>query len=267
MAGGAGGSWGGGVRSDVSGRPAHRWRRVWRAVDQFVFPRACAACGEAMTDHDAGLVCGLCWARVARLPHPQCDRCGHPGRGSGPCRTCATLPPFVRAVRSYAWVPDPAASAIIGALKYEGWPGVAAAIGARLARLRFPADVIRERAAVVPVPLAAERERHRGFNQSRALADAVARVWDLPVCEALRRTRVTASQTRLTPTERLANVHGAFAPVPARVETLIGHHVLLVDDVFTTGATLNACAASLFAAGARTISYLTFGRARGLGDP
>lgn len=173
----------------------------------------------------------------------------------------------MRAVRSYAWMPDPAASAIVAALKYEGWPGVAAAIGARLARLRFPVDVVRERAALVPVPLAPDRERHRGFNQSRVLADAVARAWGLPVSEALRRVRGTTSQTRLTPTERLANVHGAFAPVSARVEALIGHHVLLVDDVFTTGATLNACAASLFAAGARTISYLTFGRARGLGDP
>lgn len=251
----------------MSGRRVPRWRRAWRLADQFIFPRACAACGDAMTDRDAGLVCGLCWARVARLPHPQCDRCGHPNVRRGPCRTCGTLPAYVRAVRSYAWMPDPAASAIIAALKYEGWPGVAAAIGTRLARLRFPVDVVRERAALVPVPLAPDRERHRGFNQSRVLADSVARAWGIPVCDALRRTRVTASQTRLTPTERLANVHGAFAPVPAHVETVIGHHVLLVDDVFTTGATLNACAASLFAAGARTISYLTFGRARGLGDP
>jgi predicted amidophosphoribosyltransferase len=84
--------------------------------------------------------------------------------------------------------------------------------------------------------------------------------WMIPVWErALLRTRATPSQTRLTPGERLANVHGAFALGDCDVR---GRHLVLVDDVFTTGATLNACAATLFAAGARTLSYLTFGRAR-----
>ena len=177
------------------------------------------------------------------------------------------LPPYVRAVRSYAWMPDAAASRILGAFKYEGWLAVARPIGNRMARLRFPVDVERERVALVPVPLAPDRERERGFNQARRLAEAVGAAWALPVCDALQRTRGTASQTRLTPTERLANGHGAFAPVASQADALVGCHPILVDDVFTTGATMNACAAVLFAAGVRTISYLTFGRARGLGDP
>ena len=177
------------------------------------------------------------------------------------------LPPYVRAVRSYAWMPDPAGSRIVRALKYDGWSAVAQPMGRRMARLTFPVDVERERAALIPVPLAADRERERGFNQARRLAEAVAAAWSLPVHDALRRTRGTTSQTRLTPTERLANVHGAFAPVASHKDALVGCHPILVDDVFTTGATMNACAAVLFAAGVRTISYLTFGRARGLGDP
>lgn len=156
---------------------------------------------------------------------------------------------------------------MLSALKYDGWPAVAEAIGTRLARLDWPADVVAERAAVVPVPLAAVKARARGFNQAERLARAVARHWRLPVWDdVLVRTRATPSQTRLTPGERLANVHGAFLAHAGSAERLRGRHVIIVDDVLTTGATLNACASALFAAGARTLSYLTFGRARTAGD-
>lgn len=177
------------------------------------------------------------------------------------------LPPFVRAARSLCWVPDPTSSAILSALKYHGWPGVAAGVGERLARLGWPADVVAERVALVPVPLAPVKERARGFNQAAALADAVALHWGIPVWrEVLTRTRATPSQTRLTPGERLANVHGAFLADASFASRLRGRHLILVDDVLTTGATLNACATALFAAGTRTMSYLTFGRARAATD-
>lgn len=239
------------------------WRRALDAASQFVFPRTCAGCEGLMDDSDRGLVCGRCWARLPHLPAPRCARCGHPRSGRGECAGCALLPPFVRASRSLCWVPDPVSSGVLAALKYEGWPAVAREMGRRLARLSFPEDVERERCAVVPVPLAPVRERARGFNQAERLAAAVAAVWGIPVwTDVISRTRATPSQTRLTPAERLANVHGAFrAEVPA-AERLRGTHLILVDDVLTTGATLNACAHALFAAGTRTLSYLTFGRAR-----
>jgi ComF family protein len=132
----------------------------------------------------------------------------------------------------------------------------------QLARLEWPADVLHERALVTPVPLSRERLRERGYNQAACLATAIARHWRLPAAECVQRTRSTASQVRLTPSERLRNVAGAFA-VPAEAEPMLqGRHVVLVDDVVTTAATLNACAAALVAAGARIVSYVTFGRAR-----
>lgn len=243
------------------------WRRAAAGLLQFVFPRACAACDGALDDADDGMVCGRCWARVPRLRHPQCARCGHPTPARGSCPGCALLPPYVRAARSYCWVPDETASAIVSALKYEGWPGVAEDLARRLARLSWPEDVLRERAAVVPVPLAPVKARARGFNQAERLASALAPHWGVPVWpHLLRRVRATGSQTRLTPGERLANVHGAFIADSNAAATLRGRHVILVDDVLTTGATLNACASVLFAAGARTMSYVTFGRARSTHD-
>lgn len=219
-----------------------------------------------MDDGERGVICGRCWARIPVLPAPRCERCGHPSGARRECAGCALLPPFVRAARSLCWVPDDVASGIIGALKYRGWPATADDIGARLARLAFPADVESERAALVPVPLASERLRERGYNQAERLAAAVGRRWRLPVWPVLERCRATGTQTRLTPGERLANVRHAFVVVAADAERVRGRHLILVDDVLTTGATLNACAEAVFAAGARTLSYLTFGRARTSAD-
>ena len=126
--------------------------------------------------------------------------------------------------------------------------------------------MIAERTALVPVPLSVRRERERGFNQSGVLANVVGSHLGIEAWhDVLIRTHFTSSQTRLTPEERLRNVSGAFrvAGDPARLR---GAHLVLVDDVVTTAATLNACAAALFAGGTRIISYVTFGRARLPGD-
>lgn len=246
---------------------APRWRRAFDAAAQLLFPRVCAACETAMDDSDRGLVCGRCWARTPMLRAPRCERCGHPRAARGACPGCALLPPFVRAARSLCWVPDDTSSRILAALKYHGWPAVADAMGARMARLEWPADVVTERSALVPVPLASVKQRARGFNQAAALAVAVGRRWPLPVWDdVLLRTRATPSQTRLTPGERLANVHRAFSLGDGASDRIRGRHLILVDDVLTTGATLTACATVLFEAGARTLSYLTFGRARSSAD-
>jgi len=232
-----------------------------------LLPRVCVVCRRGMHAAEQGLVCGRCWLRAEPLPEPRCQRCGHPvDVRRTACAWCAMLPPFVRAVRSAYAMPGGTAESIVHALKYDGWPAVATAMARRMAPLRFPADVERERAALVPVPLARTRRRERGYNQSAELARALAARWHVPMREdLLERARSTTTQTRLTPGERRRNVSGAFRARADRA-TLRGLHLVLVDDVVTTSATLNACAAALHAGGARILSYVTFGRAPALGD-
>ncbi len=234
---------------------------VAEALLDLVLPRVCAAC-DALSGRSEDIICDACWARLPRFAHPQCARCGHP-TGAYACPFCPLLPPFVRAARSVCWLPHPTSSAIVHALKYAGWERVAEGIAARLARLSWPADVVAERTAIVPIPLARARRRERGFNQAERIATALAPHWHVPVWpDTLVRTRATATQTRLTPSERSANVHGVFAVAPDTRALLRGAHVLLLDDVITTAATMNAAATALFEGGVRTVSYVTFGRAR-----
>lgn len=236
-------------------------------LEALVLPRICVACDVMMPAAQERMVCDLCWTRVATLPRPRCERCGHPVAAGGSCRWCPLLPPFVRAARSWCWVPGGVGERLVYALKYEGWHGVAGELGERMARLDWPDDVRAEWSALVPVPLAADRMRSRGFNQSAMLADALGARLQLAVWhDVLQRPRATPSQTRLTPEQRLHNVANAFRVADGAPSTLRGAHVILVDDVVTTAATLNECAATLWNAGARIISYVTFGRARAAGD-
>ena len=187
-------------------------------------------------------------------------------RTDPPCRWCELLPPYVRSARSAYALPGGTAELVVHALKYGGWRALARGMGRRMAALRFPDDVERERAGLVPVPLAGTRRRERGYNQSEELARAIGAAWGLPVLDTLLvRTRVTRTQTRLTPGERHRNVSGAFHASGGR-DALRGRHLVLVDDVVTTGATLNACAAALHDGGARILSFVTFGRAPAVGD-
>lgn len=240
--------------------------QLGRDLLDFALPRCCAVCDALLAEREPGLVCGACWARVVPLPYPRCDRCGHPTRGTA-CRWCVQLPAYVRAARSVCWAHRGTGRAVVHALKYHGWERMADGMAERMARLSWPADVVEERTALVPVPLAPARLRERGFNQSERLARALGARLSLPVwADVLERGRATRTQTRLTPEQRLSNVSGAFHARAASATRLHGAHVLLVDDVVTTAATLNACAAALFGAGARIISYVTFGRAPGPGD-
>jgi ComF family protein len=164
-------------------------------------------------------------------------------------------------------MPVEPASSIVHALKYGGWSKVAGEMAERMSRLAWPRDVVEERAALVPIPLASARKRERGYNQSALIASCLAERWRVPVWETLVvRTRETSSQTRLTPEQRLGNVAGSFQIGAPNLDELQGAHVMIVDDVVTTAATLNACAKVLYDAGARIISYVTFGRAHASGD-
>jgi ComF family protein len=161
-------------------------------------------------------------------------------------------------VRSAVWLSDGAREAV-HALKYGALPRIADDLAAAMAGALVPADAT---ALLVPIPLAPKRLRQRGYNQSEALAAALGRRWRLPVSrDLLTRVRETATQTTLTPETRLANVAGAFTPGRRPGVTLPATTLVLVDDVFTTGATLAEAARALEHAGARTIYGITFGRA------
>jgi len=168
------------------------------------------------------------------------------------------------------WLVDGAREAVL-ALKYRALPRIADDLAEAMAREGLPAD---GPSVLVPIPLAPKRLRERGYNQSEALAAALARRWHLPVArDLLARVRETPTQTTLTPETRLANVAGAFAMRNAKCGMRndegsvnsafpIPHSTLiLVDDVFTTGATLAEAARALEQAGARRVCGITFARA------
>jgi predicted amidophosphoribosyltransferase len=133
----------------------------------------------------------------------------------------------------------------------------------RMARVPLPPDVRDETRLVVPVPTTALRIRERGYNQAEILARAFAQQTGRTVICALVRGAGQSSQTTLQPAARLANVAGAFGPTAGSQADLAGEHVLLVDDVLTTGATVTACAGAMIDVGARCVSVLTFARATG----
>ena len=231
-----------------------------RGLVQLLFPRSCLVCEALLDDRWAALACSSCLANIARLPAGRCDRCGYPGAGT-PCETCHDLDPGIVRARSVCWADDPVARTLLHAFKYDGWPALASTMAPGLARLS-PDDASPCERWLLPVPLAAGRRRERGYNQAELLADALARLWRCTlVRDALVRVRDTPSQTRLTRSDRFANVAGAIRVHTTQLPRGRAHCVL-VDDVMTTGATLNACAAVLRAAGIEHIATVTYGRAR-----
>ncbi len=244
------------------------FRGALGATLDFAVPRTCVACGAAVSHREAGLVCGACWSRLPHLPKPWCDRCGHPRPlDSSSCPLCPLLDACCTRARSVCWVPHAHSSGLLAALKYQGWWGIADAMAERM--VRTGRDVVHGLAAplLVPVPLAASRLRERGYNQSERIADALARRTGGAVrTDLVARIRATESQTQLTPAERRANVQHAFVVPTQHAASIRGRALVLVDDVLTTGATLNACAVALLDGGASDIRYWTFGRARSDAD-
>jgi len=242
---------------------------VREAVEQLLLPAECLLCRALLSFRDsARVVCDVCRHRWRPVRPPWCARCGQPEPSFGRCRLCAEWPAVFGLARSAVWL-DGGARDAVHALKYGGLSRIATDLAAAMVGLHVPA---REAALLVPVPLARARVRERGYNQSERLARALGRRWRRPVVDLLVRTRDTVPQTALTPEARLANVAGAFETRNAEVGTrnssafrvpssAFERPLVLVDDVFTTGATLAEAARALDRAGARTVSAVTFGRA------
>jgi ComF family protein len=223
----------------------------WRAVEQWLLPGECLLCRERVGREDP-LICAVCRVRFLPVPTPQCPRCGQPTDAGRACLVCPEWPAAFGPVASAVWL-DHRARRAVHLLKYDGWHRVAAALAGPMAALA----PLTGRPVLVPIPLGATRLRTRGYNQSAKIAQAVAVRLGLVVDEGLlSRVRETASQTTLTPDQREANLRRAF-----RARTPVPERIVLVDDVFTTGATLVSAALALLDAGAAEVRAVTFARA------
>jgi ComF family protein len=222
------------------------------ALLDLIYPPRCAGCRELLESSAHEPFCPLCRDAIDPVP-PGCARCGLPGPDPI-CGACLSDPPAFSSCRAGGLFGGPLADAV-HALKYGDRPAIARPLGAWLAAgIPWP-----ETAAVVAVPLGRKRRLARGYDQAQLLARAVARARGAALLPgALRRVRETAPQVGKARPERLRNVRGAFAADAALVR---GRDLVLVDDVVTTGATADACAQALVAAGARSVHALALARA------
>ena len=225
----------------------------WRSL----LAPSCAACTRSLEQPTRGVVCDDCWCAITPILPPVCDTCGDPlpswrliSAESGRCGRCRVGGGHV--VRARDRRVRRALRSIVHAFKYDGRRSIARPLAALM--VRHGTEVVDGADLVVPVPLHRSRKRARGFNQAAEIARHLA----LPVAHALTRVRATPSQTDLPAAARHRNVRGAF--VVTRRARVHGAIVILIDDVSTTGATLDACAGVLLEGGAREVRALTLAR-------
>jgi ComF family protein len=217
------------------GRRLGRWAHDLEAL---ALPQRCPGCG---VDTDpAHLLCERCRAAIPLLRLGLCVRCLAAEREPAGCTRHPGFQVWA------AWVYDERAALVVQALKYGERPALAGALGQVIAAALPPSDAPD---LILAVPLHPARARERGYNQAGLLAEAVARARGVPRLErGLQRVRPTQAQARLGPVQRRRNVSGAFRVLDP--DRLRGRRVLVVDDVLTTGSTLEACLEALRAAGA-----------------
>jgi len=230
---------------------ASHWRKLTEALLDLLFPPRCVGCGR-----EGEWFCQTCQSQLAFILPPVCPMCGlHLPVGSFCSQSHS---PWLDAIRSVAYS-EGALREAIHQFKYRGVRALALPFGKLLYGCwqihEIPADVI------VPVPLHPRRLRERGYNQSELLAEQLGRHTGVPVnCAVLRRVKHTLPQVGLNAQRRRENVADAFQAVS---DSLADQRVVLIDDVCTTGATLEACSVALKTQGARSVWALTLGRAKG----
>jgi ComF family protein len=243
---------------------AAQWRRglgrTFRFALDVVLPPLCPSCREPLGDGHG--LCASCWTKLSFIEAPFCARLGipfvyDPGPGLLSMEAIANPPSYDRARAAVRY--DDVARVLVQKFKYSDHLELAPMLGQWMARAGR--ELTREADALVPVPLHWRRLWARRFNQSAALALAVGRIAGLPVLsESLRRVRATPQQVGLDKSERAHNVQGAFRVSPERKADVAGRRLILVDDVLTSGATVEACARALLRAGAAHVDVLVFAR-------
>jgi ComF family protein len=228
-----------------------------------LLPPQCLACGEIVGE--PGALCGPCWAVLNFVAAPLCSRCGRPfevaaGEAAEDtvCGGCIARPPAFAAARA-ALLYDDASRRLILGFKRADRTHAAPAFARWMARAG--ANLLAEADIVAPVPLHWSRLLARRYNQAALLANALAKLAGkqaLP--DLLRRRRRTPTQGGLGRSARFRNVAGAFEIVGRHRAKIADKHILLIDDVLTTGATVEACAKALLRAGASNVSVLTLAR-------
>ncbi|MDD4004647.1 MAG: ComF family protein [Elusimicrobiaceae bacterium] len=229
-------------------------------VLHILLPHTCAHCGADLPFGKTALLCRACQAKLLPVSYPLCLRCGLPlPDGGAHCRHCLGVKADgykCRIIRSALHL-TPELKSAVHSFKYRYKPGMAAYLAQymQLAYLRHPE--LHGADALVPVPMHEKRLAERGFNQSAALAQELARAVKIPVADALlSKTSPTAQQAKLNRGQRQKNLLNSFAAAPGAK----GLEVLLIDDICTTGATLEECARALRRAGAGRVRALTLAR-------
>ena len=232
----------------------HYAQTLTQQLLDIVFPPQCAGCKCS-----GYVLCPDCITRIQPLPPPLCQHCSATLSPDGACKNCYYHRLSLSGLRAVGAFQEPLRGCI-HALKYKGNSRLAQPLGHLLARAyvsyTMQADMI------IPVPLHSEREHQRGYNHAYLLAQVCSSALGIPLrADLMIRRRATLAQVDLHPRERRQNVAGAFVCTPTfAAGTLFNHTILIVDDVCTTGATLEACAAPLFAAGARAVWGLVLAR-------
>ncbi len=234
-----------------------------RTLVDWVYPRGCLICGRPSPR--AVPFCGICNQRLPNFRAPLCPACQNFAPDGRPHPDCAQGGVGSLSLIWFAGFFDKGYRELIHGLKYQHQLAIGEFFGRRIGRnLRRHLTTDTDRTIIVPVPLHQSRRKQRGYNQSDAIATGVAHSTAGRIAgEALVRTHKTADQTKLSPKERIANVRGAFAV--RQTAAIAGQQVILVDDVSTTGATLEECTRTLFAGGAESVMAVVIALSRGPG--
>jgi ComF family protein len=235
------------------------WSHAAKLALDVALPTLCVACREPV---DGDGVCAQCWAKLSFIAPPYCPRLGipfvyDPGPGMLSMEAIADPPAYARARAAVRY--DDVARTLVHALKYQDRTDLAPAMGRWMARAGR--ELLAEADALVPVPLHWRRGWSRRYNQSGALARSIERQSGVRVIsEALRRVRPTQQQIGLSRSQRASNVQGAFKVAADRSGDIAGRRVILIDDVLTSGATVDTCARALLRAKAASVDVLVFAR-------